>query len=206
MVLRGAVGGIMLAHGLQKLKGAFDGPGLEGTEKMTENIGLHPPAVAARAVALSETLGGGLTAAGFMNPLGPAMIIGTMAVAVYKVHMKNGFWNSKGGYEFNALLAASSFALAAQGPGPFSLDGILRKQRSGPHWGLLATALGLGAAAGVIKLGESMAPSSSASQDSTKDLGLDVPSSESVAMSEEDSTIDMSAQAALDEPAYQHNS
>jgi putative oxidoreductase len=155
----------MLGHGLQKLNGAFEGPGLEGTEKVMENLGLHPPKVHARAVALSETLGGGLTAAGFLSPLGPAMVIGTQAVAISKVHLKNGFWNHKGGFEFNTLLVASAFAIAAQGPGPFSLDGILRKQRSGLHWGLAAAALGVGAAMGVMKAAESMAPASTGADD-----------------------------------------
>lgn len=165
LVLRAAVGGIVLGHGLQKLKGAFDGPGLEGTEKFMENLGLHPPKVHARLVALSETVGGGLTAAGFLSPLGPAMIIGTQAVAISKVHLKNGFWSHKGGFEFNTLIVASSLVVAAQGPGPLSLDGLLRKQRSGPHWGLLAAALGVGAAFGVMKAAEAMAPASSGADD-----------------------------------------
>jgi putative oxidoreductase len=158
LALRATVGGIMMGHGLQKLKGAFGGPGLEGTEKMMKSLGLHPPQHHARAVALSETVGGALTAAGLLFPLGPSMIIGTMAVAIQKVHLKNGFWISKGGYEFNLLLMASSFALAAQGPGAISLDGIMRKRRSGLGWGLAAAGLGLGAAAATLKVAESMAP------------------------------------------------
>lgn len=206
LVLRAAVGGIMMGHGLQKLKGAFDGPGLDGTEKIVEGIGLYPPAVMARANALSETLGGGLTAAGFLNPLGPAMVIGTMGVAIYKVHMKNGFWNHKGGYEFNVLLMASSFALAAAGPGALSLDGILRKQRSGPHWGLLAVALGLGAAAATVKVGESMAPPSSEADSSTSSK----PGAERDEANEDsDSTVDISVNGSgkeAKENAYEHQS
>lgn len=157
-VLRATVGGIMMGHGLQKLNGSFEGPGLEGTEKMMESLGMYPPQHHAKAVALSETIGGGLTAAGALSPLGPAMIMGVMAVAIQKVHLKNGLWNSKGGYEFNLLIMASSFAVAAQGPGPFSIDGLLRKRRSGLQWGLLAAGLGLGAAAGALKAAEAMAP------------------------------------------------
>lgn len=158
LVLRAAVGGIMLGHGLQKLNGAFDGPGLEGTEQITKSLGLHPAKHQARAVALSETLGGALTAAGFLSPLGPSMIMGTHVVAIKKVHLKNGFWSSKGGYEFNLLLMAASFALAAQGPGKLSVDGLLGKQRSGLHWALLAAALAFGAAAATLKVADAMAP------------------------------------------------
>jgi putative oxidoreductase len=123
-----------------------------------KSIGMHPPEVHARAVALSETIGGGLTAAGFLSPLGPAMIMGTMAVAIKKVHLKNGLWVSKRGYEYNLLLIASAFALAADGPGLLSVDWLLGKQRKGLKWALAAAALGAGAAAGALRLGDQFAP------------------------------------------------
>lgn len=155
-VLRATVGGIMLGHGLQKLQGAFGGPGLEGTEKFLKSLDMHPAKYHARAVALSETAGGALTAAGLFSPLGPAMVIGTMAVAVQKVHLKKGFFLSQGGYEFNLLLMSAAFTLATQGPGLFSLDALLRKRRSGLRYGLLALGIGLGAAAATLKVAETM--------------------------------------------------
>jgi|GEM_PF-247312 len=158
LALRSAVGGIILAHGLQKLNGSFGGPGLEGTEKMVESLGLHPPKYQAWAVALSETVGGGLTAAGFLYPLGPAMIMGSQAVAVKKVHLKNGFWAHNRGYEYNLALIAGAFALAESGPGAFSLDGLFGKRRRGLGWALASAALGFGAAAATLKIGDRMAP------------------------------------------------
>jgi putative oxidoreductase len=121
-------------------------------------LGMYPPEHQARAVALSETVGGGLTALGFLSPLGPAMIMGTMAVAIKKVHLKNGLWNSKKGYEFNLTLIAASFALAADGPGLLSVDWMLGKQRKGLKWALAAAALGAGAAAAALQIGEQMGP------------------------------------------------
>lgn len=170
-VLRTALGGIMMGHGLQKLKGSFGGPGLEGTEQITKSLGLHPAKQQAWAVALSETVGGGLTAAGLFSPLGPSMVIGTMAVAVKKVHLDKGFWLSRGGYEFNLLITAAAFSIAAQGPGPISLDGIFGKQRAGLHWAVMATALGLGAAAATLKVADAMAPPPGS--DETLDAGTD---------------------------------
>ena len=73
-----------------------------------EAMGMHPPKAQAYAAALSETIGGGLTAAGLLNPLGPSMIIGTMAVAIQKVHGKNGVWVTKGGFEYNLVLIAAA--------------------------------------------------------------------------------------------------
>jgi putative oxidoreductase len=160
LALRSAVGGIILAHGLQKLNGSFEGPGLEGTEKMMESLGLHPPKYQAWAVALSETVGGGLTAAGFLSPLGPAMIIGSQAVAVQKVHRKNGFWLHNRGYEYNLALIAGAFALAESGPGALSLDAVFGKRRRGIGWALTSAALALGAAAATLKVADRLAPKS----------------------------------------------
>src|SRR5580704_6087236 len=92
LILRTVVGGLMVGHGLQKLVGWFDGPGLSGTEQAMAAMDLHPAPQQARLAATSETVGGGLTALGLLNPLGPAMIIGVMAVAIHKVHGKNGLW------------------------------------------------------------------------------------------------------------------
>lgn len=160
-VLRTSVGGIIMSHGLQKLNGSFGGSGIEGTEKMMEHIGMHPPKYHAWAVALSETLGGGLTAAGFLSPLGPSMIIGSQAVAINKVHQKNGFWAHKSGYEYNVVLMAAAFALAEMGPGAFSVDRLFGKRRSGSGWALASAALGLGAAVATLQLAQKFAPEES---------------------------------------------
>jgi putative oxidoreductase len=158
LALRSVVGGIILAHGLQKLNGSFGGPGLEGTEKMMESLGLHPAKYQAWAVAMTETVGGGLTAAGFLSPLGPAMIIGSQAVAVQKVHLKNGFWLHNRGYEYNLALMAGAFALAETGPGALSLDALFGKRRQGLGWALASTAVALSAAAATLKVAKRMAP------------------------------------------------
>ena len=159
VILRVTVGALMAGHGLQKLKGSFGGPGLGGTEQMMRALEMHPPKYQARAVALSETVGGALTALGFLSPLGPAMITGTMATAIKKVHLKNGVWVTNGGFEYNAMIIAAAFALAADGPGRASLDGLLGRQRSGLRWGILALALALGAAAANLELARRMAAS-----------------------------------------------
>ncbi len=158
LALRLTVGGLMAGHGLQKLNGSFGGPGMEGTTQMMEKLGMHPADQHARAVALSETVGGALTAAGFLSPLGPAMITGTMAVAIAKVHAKNGPWVTKGGFEYNLTLIAAALALAGEGPGVLSIDGVRRKQRRGSQWAFAAAALGLGAAAATMKVAERSAP------------------------------------------------
>src|ERR1700709_2740733 len=92
-VLRIAVGSVFLAHGLQKLKGYWDGPGLEGVEKMMESTDMHPAPFNATLVADTETIGGAAIIAGVATPIAAAGLIATMITAVRKVHWKNGFFN-----------------------------------------------------------------------------------------------------------------
>jgi putative oxidoreductase len=86
------------------------------------------------------------------------MITGTMLVAIKKVHAKNGVWVTQGGYEYNATLIAAALSLASAGPGVLSLDGLLRRQRSGLRWGVVALALGVGGAAATLALSERLKP------------------------------------------------
>ena len=54
LVLRATVGGLMAGHGAQKLIGAFEGPGLQGTAGMMKSLGFEPADRWALAAALSE--------------------------------------------------------------------------------------------------------------------------------------------------------
>jgi putative oxidoreductase len=48
-----------------------------------------------------------------------------MIVAVLTVHLKNGFFNTNGGYEFNLALAGMALTLLIVGAGAYSLDAVL---------------------------------------------------------------------------------
>jgi putative oxidoreductase len=71
LALRVVVGGLLAGHGAQKLFGAFEGPGMAGTQQMVARTGLHPPDVRALAAGGSEFGGGMLTALGLLWPIGP---------------------------------------------------------------------------------------------------------------------------------------
>src|SRR5947209_5509266 len=86
VVLRGATGGLVAGHGAQKLFGAFEGPGLQGTAGFMEMLGLRPGHVWGTAAALSEFGGGTLTALGLLHPLGPLGVISAMSMATTKAH------------------------------------------------------------------------------------------------------------------------
>jgi putative oxidoreductase len=157
-LLRVVVGGIFVGHGLQKLKGYWGGPGLEGTEKMMESMEMHPAPLQARAVALAETAGGAALALGFATPIAAATLIATMVTAVRKVHFKNGLWNSNRGYEFNAVLTTAVLAIVADGPGVISADAVVGKSRAGLGGALFALVAGVGGSFAVTELARAMKP------------------------------------------------
>ncbi|MGD0084479.1 MAG: DoxX family protein [Acidimicrobiales bacterium] len=121
LVARLVLGGYLGAHGAQKLFGSFGGRGLEGTAAGFEFIGLRPGKMFAAAAGASEFGGGLLTATGIAYPLGPVMIMGTMAVAS-TTHRKNGPFSTDRGYELPLTNLAAAAALAAAGqPGALRL-------------------------------------------------------------------------------------
>lgn len=153
LVLRIVVGGVFVGHGLQKLRGSFGGPGLEGTERMMENQAMYPPRENARLVAWSETLGGAAVIAGMTMPAAAAALTATMVTAVRKVHFKNGFWNPRGGWEYNLVLVSSLLALTAGGPGKVSIDAALGRSKWGLPWALFALGAGVVGSIGVVEFG-----------------------------------------------------
>ncbi|HEY8319481.1 MAG TPA: DoxX family protein [Amnibacterium sp.] len=158
LIVRLVVGGFFVGHGLQKLRGAFGGPGLEGTEQMMTALSMQPAKVNARAAALSETVGGAGIALGAGTPFAAAALIGTMATAVRKVHGKNGPWNSAGGWEYNAVLMSVVAGLTNDGPGDLSFDALIGKRRWGLGWGLFAVLAGFAGSTAAIEVGKRMAP------------------------------------------------
>ena len=122
-VLRVVVGGVFLAHGIQK----FFMFGLHGVAGMFGSIGVPLPAVTSAIVALVELVGGAALILGFLTRWAAALNGFDMLVAVLLVHLKNGFFNPMG-IEFPLTLLAACIALALLGPGAASVDGALAKR------------------------------------------------------------------------------
>jgi putative oxidoreductase len=137
LFLRVVVGIVFFGHGTQKLFGWFGGPGRQGTAGFFGSLGFRPPMAMALVAGASEAAGA-LVALGLLTPFAALAAASVMVVAVGSVHWKNGFWATKGGYEFNLVLWAAVAAIAATGPGRFSLDRALGidDNLSGLWWGL----------------------------------------------------------------------
>ncbi|MBN0044877.1 DoxX family membrane protein [Streptomyces actuosus] len=124
LLLRLGTGGVLAAHGAQKLFGWFGGHGIEGTGRFMESVGYSPGKVSATAAGLAEAGGGALLALGLATPAAGAAAAGAMAGAA-SVHTPNGFFNQEGGYEYAASLGLTAAGLAVTGPGRLSLDHAL---------------------------------------------------------------------------------
>jgi len=143
LVLRLAVGLTMAAHGGQKLFGWFGGYGLAGTGGFLETLGFRPGRVHASLAGTAELLGGLLIALGLLTPVGAALVIAVMVVAIGSVHLPKGFFVSDGGFEYNLMIVASSAALAFAGPGAYSLDAVDGLYAGGWVAGIVAVIAGL---------------------------------------------------------------
>jgi putative oxidoreductase len=148
LVLRTGVGGVLIAHGTQKLFGWFGGHGITATATAFEKMGFRPGRVSAISAGLGEAGGGALLALGLATPAGGAAAAGTMAVAA-TVHAPAGFFAAGGGYEFPASLAVSTAALTLTGPGKWSVDSLLGNRFNRP-WMAIAGLVGAAAAANAV--------------------------------------------------------
>ena len=125
LALRLATGGVLVAHGTQKLFGWFGGGGLDATAQAMEHMGFTPGRQSALAAGAGEAGGGALLVLGLATPAAGAAAAGTMVGAI-SVHRPNGFFAMGGGYEYPAFLGLSAAFLGVTGPGRYSLDHLTR--------------------------------------------------------------------------------
>src|SRR5262245_38354252 len=111
------IGLVFMAHGAQKLFGAFGGPGLSAFVQMMGPLGYL--------VAIGEFFGGLGLMFGFLSRFSAASIIVIMLGAIGLVHAKFGFFmNWAGqqageGFEYHLIAIAALLAIVIAGPGRF---------------------------------------------------------------------------------------
>jgi putative oxidoreductase len=116
LVMRLALGVVMFAHGYHKVFG-----GLHHHVQFVSSLGL--PGWTAYLSAFAEFFGGLLVLIGLFTRAAAFAICVDMAVAIAKVHFKNGLMGPTG-YEFPLALAALAFALIFFGSGPIAFDHV----------------------------------------------------------------------------------
>jgi len=136
LLLRLVVGLLFAGHGAQKLFGSFGGGGPQGTTAFLSSLGYRKPAALAVVAGLSELGGGLLLAGGFLTPLASFLLATVMLNAIATVVWPKGFL---GGWEFELTLATVAVALAAIGPGEYSIDHAIgwADEMSGVLWASL---------------------------------------------------------------------
>ena len=125
LLLRIAVGGTLVAHGLQKLF-VYTVPGV--TQSFA-GMGVPAAEVVAPAVATIELVGGALIVAGVGTRIAGLFAAAAMLGAVFTAHLSAGFFAADGGFELPLLLACAAVALALTGPGRLSLHAALLRGR-----------------------------------------------------------------------------
>jgi len=147
LITRLVVGLTLAAHGAQKLFGWFGGYGLKGTGGFFESLGFRPGVLFAAEAGLGEFIGGLLTATGFLWPVGPALLVIVMVVAIFAVHWEKGFFAQAGGLEYPLVIAGSAVGLAFAGTGSYGLDAALGTRvlsQPGATWIVIVAGLLLG--------------------------------------------------------------
>ena len=114
LVLRIALGAVMIAHGYQKVFG-----GMQHFQQMLHGLGI--PAWMAYLSAAAEFGGGILVVVGLLTRFAAFAILIDMLVAITKVHLHHGLVGAMG-FEFPMGMAAIAFSLIFTGAGPISID------------------------------------------------------------------------------------
>jgi len=133
LIVRLVVGVIFVAHGSQKLFGAFGGRGLSAVAEGFTQMGFTPGIFWAALVGGTEFFGGLGLAVGLLTRVAALGLACVMAVAVFKVHWANGLFAQSGGFEYPLTLLAVNIALMIRGAGSISLDAFRGTKRQSQH-------------------------------------------------------------------------
>ncbi len=155
-LLRVVTGATLVNHGLQKLTGL---PEVGSPEPGAAAGGAGPEQVSAVGdgqfsvvTGVMEVAGGAMILAGLSMPFACSMVSAAMLVEVARDQRQHGLWPSNRRYEAQLHILAATFALAREGGGALTLDGLRHKRRRGPAWAVLQLALGAAAAAQVLAI------------------------------------------------------
>jgi putative oxidoreductase len=125
--IRLVLGLVFFVHGSQKMLGWFGGYGFKATMGFFTQ-GMHIPAVLAFLAIAAEFFGGLGLILGLLTRVAAFGITVNMLVAIFMVHLPNGFFMNWGGQqkgegiEYHLLVVAITVALMMRGAGAFSID------------------------------------------------------------------------------------
>lgn len=125
LLARLLIGVVMFAHGYQKMIINGIGRTTDGFETLSIPLAI----ISASFVTVVEFVGSLLLILGALTPLMSGLILFIMVGAGVFVHIPKGIFVSQGGWELVGVIAAGVIALAATGPGRYSIDHLVRSRQ-----------------------------------------------------------------------------
>ena len=164
MVFRFAIGGVMLAHGINHIIG---GGRIPGVAAWFESLGMRQPVLQAWLASLTEVVAGALLVLGLLTPFGGAGVVGTMAVAWIINHRTNGFFIFRPGegWEYVMTLLVGGMLIGTIGAGGWSLDRAIGIDDDLIGWPGLLISLGAGGGGALLLLVVFWRPASAAASE-----------------------------------------
>ncbi|SHK20034.1 putative oxidoreductase [Pseudonocardia thermophila] len=151
LILRFVVGGIVFAHGMQKVFGMWGYPGIGEFTRSVTAAGYQQPVALAWATGIAEVVAGAFVVLGLITPLAAAAIL---AIKINAVALAVGAGAAllpqmaPVAVEGDVVLGAAAAALVLTGPGHIALDNGRTWHRRPAPWGVLALIIGV--AVGVL--------------------------------------------------------
>ena len=149
LLVRFAVGGVLFAHGAQKVFGLWGGTGINEFARMLAGYGYQQSLTLSWVTGVAELVGGAFVVLGVLTPLAAAGLLAIMINAVL-VKLGNGFFvtspTGSDAVEYDVVLGLTSAALVFTGPGRIALDNGRPWHRRPASWGVLALVIGIAAA------------------------------------------------------------
>src|SRR6478672_11877386 len=124
VVGRVILGVVLFAHGWQKL--VING--ISGTYAQFDKLGIPLAIVSASFASFVEFVGGALIIVGALTTTVVALDLVVMVGAAGFVHLTHGIFAQNGGWELVGVIVAAELALAAFGPGRFSVDHLVARR------------------------------------------------------------------------------
>lgn len=134
-VMRLAIAGVFMTHGMHKLFGFWGGGGagpggLAATTEHLAALGLPSPSILAIVAGVTQLAGGVLTGTGLLTRFAASALLGYVVVAIGAEHLRWGFFlnwvgvaGRGNGIEYSLVLAGALACLIFAGAGRWSLDG-----------------------------------------------------------------------------------
>lgn len=126
-ILRIALGGVLIPHGLQKLFGMFGGMGFTRNAELFDKLGYTPGAFWGTLVGCTELIGGILLVIGLFTRFAAAAVLVFMLVAIHFTSAKGFFWGA-GGMEYPILIGVCALFFLLRGGGRCSVDHMIGRE------------------------------------------------------------------------------